>query len=63
MVKKMFDITPQFSLLLILTGIVWGGFFAYLLYIFSKMNKLKKEIASLNALEQDFVVTKKNENW
>ena len=59
----MFDVTPQFSLLLILTGIVWGGFFAYLLYIFTKMSKLKKEMASLNALEQDYVVDKKNDKW
>ena len=46
-------ITAQFSLLLVLTAIVWGGFFAYLMYIFGRMNKLKKEIDSLEALEID----------
>ena len=46
-------ITAQFSLLLILTAIVWGGFFSYLMYIFGKMNKLKKEVDSLKDLEQD----------
>ncbi len=46
-------ITAQFSLLLILTAIVWGGFFSYLLYIFGRTNKLKKEVDSLEALEQD----------
>ena len=46
-------ITAQFSLLLTLTAIVWGGFFVYLLYIFNRMNNLKKEVASLKALEQE----------
>ncbi len=46
-------ITAQFSLLLILTIIVWGGFFSYLFYIFGKMNKLKKEVQSLKALEKE----------
>ena len=46
-------ITAQFSLLLVLTVIVWGGFFAYLLYIFAKMNNLKKEVQSLRALEKE----------
>lgn len=48
-----FQITAQFQLLLVLTIIVWGGFFAYLLYIFSKMNKLNKEVQSLKALEKE----------
>ena len=49
----MFEISAEFSLLLLLTVIVWGGFFAYLMYIFTKMNKLKKEMHSLKALEQN----------
>ena len=49
----MLEISAEFSLLLIITTIVWGGFFAYLLFMFSKMNKLKKEMQSLKALEQD----------
>jgi hypothetical protein len=46
-------INSEFGLLLLLTIVVWGGFFAYLMYIFSKMNNLKKEVNSLKALEQD----------
>lgn len=46
-------ITAQFSLLLVLTIIVWGGFFAYLFYTFLKMDKLKKEVQSLRALEKE----------
>lgn len=55
-------ITAQFSLLLVITTIVWGGFFAYLLYIFSRMNKLKKEVDSLQALEQEQTLLNKNSN-
>ena len=46
-------ITAQFSLLLTLTAIVWGGFFIYLLYVFTRMNNLKNEVNSLKALEQE----------
>ena len=46
-------ITAQFSLLLTLTAIVWGGFFVYLLYVFNRTNNLKNEVNSLKALEQE----------
>ena len=46
-------ISAEFSLLLVLTVIVLGGFFAYLLYIFTKMNRLKRDVQDLRVLEKD----------
>lgn len=49
----MLEISQEFSLLLVLTIIVLGGFFSYLLYVFGKMTKLKKDLQELRALEKE----------
>ena len=45
--------SAEFMLLLTITVIVLGGFFAYLLYVFGKMSRLQKDVQDLRALEKE----------
>lgn len=46
---SLFDefISNEFGLLLVITLVVWGGFFSYLTYILSKVRDLRDEVRSL----------------
>ena len=46
-------ILNEFGFLLVITTVVWGGFFTYLLYIFMRMRKLEKEVNDLKAIENE----------
>ena len=46
-------ILTEFGFLLIITTIVWGGFFSYLMYILFRVRKLENEVTDLKAIENE----------
>ena len=46
-------IGTEFGLLLLLTAIVWGGFFLFLFYVLMKILKFNNEMRSLEKLARE----------